>query len=95
MAALRENVDAEARFLAERIRAVAGSRVDQIFGQPPVPIENLQRDHFGLKRRQLIDWRIDRDRRRVRRTTSTCSGFSTVKLRSDTSLCESSIVPRM
>ena len=62
MALLPENVDAETRFIAERITAIAGTTGEIIVDQPPVPLHQRQRDLLGLVGRERLDRRIDIDR---------------------------------
>src|SRR6266850_3198033 len=61
MAALRKDVDAESGLLSERIRTIAGTRLQQILGQPAVPVDDVQGDGLGLEGRQLVDRRFDHD----------------------------------
>ena len=61
VAALSKDVHAETSFLAKRIRTVAGSALDQIFRQTTIPVDDIERNRFGLKWRQLLDARLDRD----------------------------------
>ena len=67
VSALGEDIDAETRLLSERVGTVTGSRLDQIFRQAAVAVDDVERDDLGLKRREPIDWRLDRDRRQFAR----------------------------
>src|SRR5947199_405715 len=60
-AALSKDVHAETSFLSKRIGTVARSAPDQIFRQTTIPIDDVERKSFGLKWRQLLDARLNRD----------------------------------
>ena len=61
MAALREDVDAETGAVAELVGSVARTFAHQILEMPLVFTDEIERDGFGLIRRQLINRRIKRN----------------------------------
>ena len=67
MAALREDVHAEAGLLSEAVGTIARSRPQEILGQPGVAFDNLQRDGLGLKRSELLHSRLDGHRHKLTR----------------------------
>ena len=62
MSLLPENVDAETRFLIERITAIARAAGQIIVNQAPISLHQRERDLLGLIRSQRFDRRIDKDR---------------------------------
>src|SRR6185369_16829484 len=67
VAALREDVHAKTRLLPQSVRTVARPALDQVFRQAAIAIDDIQSDGFRLKRRQLLDWRFDRDSHQLAR----------------------------
>ena len=62
MALLAENIDAETRFVAERVAAIAGAAGEIIVDQAPISLHESERELFGLIGRERFDRRVDKDR---------------------------------
>ena len=62
MSLLPENIDAEARFVAERITAIAGAAGEIIVDETPISLDQGERDLLRLIRRERVDRRVDEDR---------------------------------
>ena len=62
VAALGEDVDAEARLVAQAVGGIAGAVAEQILGQAGVAVDEVQGDHLGLEGRKFLDGGIKADR---------------------------------
>ena len=60
VAPLREDVDAEARLPREPVRAVARPLLDEELAEPPVAVDEVEREDFRLERGQAFDRGVDR-----------------------------------
>ena len=60
-AALGEDVDAEARLAGQEVRRVARALAQQVLGETPVVVDQVQREDLGLERRQVFDRGLDGD----------------------------------
>ena len=63
--ALREDVDAEPRFVAEGVGGVAGTCAEQVFGQSAVAADQIERNHLRLKWSQPFERRVKRHRHQL------------------------------
>jgi hypothetical protein len=59
VAALREDVHAEARLAGQPVRAVARALLHQELAESAVAVDEVQREDLGLERRQRLDRRAD------------------------------------
>ena len=62
VSALREDVDAEAGLVRERVGSVARPVAQQVFNLPEIVANDVERDAFGLKRCELFDGRVEHHR---------------------------------
>ena len=62
MSLLPENIDAETRFVAERVTAIAGAAGEVIVNQAAIALHEGERDLLRLIRSERFDRRIDKDR---------------------------------
>src|SRR5262249_16342104 len=58
VSALREDVDAEPRLVAQRIRTVARARLQQIFGETAIIVDDGHGNRLGLEWREPFDSRL-------------------------------------
>jgi hypothetical protein len=67
IAALREDVHAEACLAGDAMRAITGTGAKQVFGQSAAAGHQVEGHHFGLKRGELVNIGLDGDGRQLPR----------------------------